>query len=428
LNGFQDWGAIVYNHRTVFDFTTAGVPSQNEPDAQIIEKSREAMEELVRPNLAIDKTGPASARPGDTLSYSIATSNTGRGPALNVTFTDTKPDLTTQTVALGLVAVGGSLTNTLTFAVPCSTSDGAILTNVVQAQGLDLLSNAITSNSDSVQTTIQAPVLQMTKTATAAVNAGEAITYTIVYENIGSGAAANVTITDTLPAGIYYSVALDLGSGPKPGTVTLNADGTRTLVWNVGNVGGNSGPQTITFTARPTLLAAGGTAYTNNATLSFKNANGCTYDALTASASTSITTVAATLDPLTIGFWKTHPEVETSELLARIQATDQRYDRPSPDGALSLTEVAAMFQAGGGMPSILEQQLLGTYFNLATRRVNAGTAIRSRIDTLLGLRTVGEAASYAIATLQLPVAPFTSTQYSNATTSLDEINNGKSIR
>jgi hypothetical protein len=80
------------------------------------------------------------------------------------------------------------------------------------------------------------------------------------------------------------------------------------------------------------------------------------------------------------------------------------------------------------MPSILEQQLLGTYFNLATRRVNAGTPIRSRIDTLLGLSTVGDAALYAMATLQLPVAPFTSTQYSNATTSLDEINSGKSIR
>jgi len=45
-----------------------------------------------------------------------------------------------------------------------------------------------------------------------------------------------------------------------------------------------------------------------------------------------------------------------------------------------------------------------------------------------GVRTVGDGALYATATLQLPVAPFTSTQYSNATTSLDEINSGKSIR
>ena len=68
----------------------------------------------------------------------------------------------------------------------------------------------------SAQTTIHAPVLTLSKTATATVNAGEAIAYTITYANTGSGAAANVTITDTVPAGVYYSVALDQGAGPKP--------------------------------------------------------------------------------------------------------------------------------------------------------------------------------------------------------------------
>ena len=138
--------------------------------------------------------------------------------------------------------------------------------------------------------------------------------------------------------------------------------------------------------------------------------------------------MAATLNPLTIGFWRTHPELYAAELLARIQATDQRYDRPNPNGALSGAEVMASFQSGGSMPFILEQQLLTTYFNLATRRVNAGTLLHSKLAARLGLANVRDAGLLGIATLGLPVIPATATQYSNANTALDEINTAKSIR
>jgi uncharacterized repeat protein (TIGR01451 family) len=427
LNGYNDWQKIVYNFRTVFDFTTAGAPSSDEPDREMLEKSEEFLTDLVRPSLTADKSGPADARPGDTLTYTITVTNPGHGPALGVAAVDTKPDLTTQTFTIGSVAVGASIANTLSYAVACSVKDGTVLTNSVQATGVDLLSHALTSG-DSVQTTIHAPVLTLSKTATATVNAGEAITYTVRYENTGSGSASDVTIVDTLPAGIYYSVALDQAPGIKPTSVTLNNDGTRTLRWSVGTVAGNSGPQTVSFTARPTLLALGGTQYTNQVTLGFSNENGCQFSALQASASTTITTVPATLDPLTIGFWRTHPELYAAELLARIQATDQRYDRPNPNGSLSIAEVTAAFQSGGSMPYILEQQLLATYFNLATRRVNAATVLRSKLAARLGLAIVRDAGLFGVATLALPVSPATATQYSNANNALDEINTGKSIR
>jgi hypothetical protein len=238
-----------------------------------------------------------------------------------------------------------------------------------------------------------------------------------------------VTITDTLPAGVYYSTALDLGAGPKPGSVVLNADGSRTLTWNVGAVAGNSGSSSIQFTARPTLLALGGTTFTNNASLTFTDANGCTYPPVNASATTTITVVTPSRNPGTIGFWGEHPEFWSSELLARIQATDQRYDGidgSTPDGALSTAEVTFMFLPGGNQPKILQMQLLATYFNLADRRVNAGTLIRSKTAERLGLTNVRDAALFAIATLPLPVTNATKNQYSNATTVLDEINRNKS--
>lgn len=238
--------------------------------------------------------------------------------------------------------------------------------------------------------------------------------------NTGSGDASGVTVT--LPAGVYYSRALDLGTGPKPSSVTLNRDGTRTLVWNVGAVPANSGELRIVFTARPTLLALAGTTYTDTVSVSYRNAGGaCTFAPVTDSATTSITVVPPARDPMSQGFWKNHEALWTAELLARIQATDQRYDTDR-DGALSVSEGAAAFNGSNAPKSILGKQLLTVYFNLATRRINAGTEIRSRTARSLGLDNVREAVIYAQDTLLLPVNSGTSPRYSGIIGVLDDVN------
>ncbi|QES17891.1 hypothetical protein DEJ46_01240 [Streptomyces venezuelae] len=199
--------------------------------------------------------------------------------------------------------------------------------------------------------------------------------------NTGSGDASGVTVT--LPAGVYYSRALDLGTGPKPSSVTLNRDGTRTLVWNVGAVPANSGELRIVFTARPTLLALAGTTYTDTGSVSYRNAGGaCTFAPVTDSATTS---------------------------------TDR-------DGALSVSEGTAAFNGSNAPKSILGKQLLTVYFNLATRRINAGTEIRSRTARSLGLDNVREAVIYAQDTLLLPVNSGTSPRYSGIIGVLDDVN------
>jgi uncharacterized repeat protein (TIGR01451 family) len=261
----------------------------------------------------------------------------------------------------------------------------------------------------------------MRQTATPTVNAGEAITYTLTYANTGGGAASDVTVTETLPAGIYYSPALDLGSGPKPTLATLNGDGTRTLIWNVGSLPARSGERTIVFTARPTLLASAGTTYTAQASVSYKNAGGaCAYPPVAASVNTTIMVVPPTRDPMSQGFWKNHQQLWTAELLARIQATDQRYDRDL-NGALSPVETAAVFAEGNGSMSVLLDQLLGAYFNLADRRINADTAINSRTAASLGLRTVRDAATYA----QNALNANATTLYSAIIGVLEDINTNK---
>ncbi|MGH8939730.1 MAG: hypothetical protein ACRDV2_10325, partial [Actinomycetes bacterium] len=306
--------------------------------------------------------------------------------------------------------------------------DGTVLTNSATATATDLIGNPF-SASDSVTTTIHAPVLTLSKTATSTVNAGEAITYRLTYENTGSGSASSVTITDTLPAGVYYSTALDQGSGPQPTTVAKNANGTTTLTWSIGTLAGTSGAQTVEYTARPGLLFVGADSVQNSVQVTFTNANGCTYTPVTASGTTGITEVTPSADPEGEGFWKTHPERQTSEILAMIQATDQRFDGAdgsTPDGQLSVTETVLVLSGGGTQADQLKAQLLATYFNLADRRINASTAIASKLTVRLGLDTVREAALYGQETLGLPLNRTNAGRYSNAIGVLDQINRNRS--
>jgi uncharacterized repeat protein (TIGR01451 family) len=431
--GWDDWSNLRY--RAVLSGSGGGQGAghdDGEVDFAYVLFSEARHLELMDPDLAAAKTvDKVDARPGDTLHYAVTATNVGTGDATAVEITDALPDGTVQQRALPDIIARRSRSAQFSYTVPCGTADGTVVTNRATVRATDLQAGAeanTSNNAASASTTIHAPVLTLSKSATPSVNAGEAITYRLTYENTGSADAASVVVTDTVPAGVYYSTALDTAAGPRPDSVTVNADGTRTLTWNVGAVAKNPGPLVIEFTGRPTLLALRGTAYRNDASLTFTDENGCTYAPLGASASSTISVVAPSRDPLTIGFWRTHPQRWKEESLARIQATDQRYDGADgspPDGRLTAAEVAAVLAPAGEASAVLRQQLVATYFNLAERRINAGTAISSKLALRLGLLDVRSAALFAIDTLSLPAAS-NRPRYSDATDVLDEINNNKS--
>jgi uncharacterized repeat protein (TIGR01451 family) len=427
LDGYDDWAHIQYNPRLNTGFFADGARPGMPPE--LTQDMVLAMTQTA--DLKIAKSADqAEAAGGDTVSYTTAVTDLGPGTATNIAVTDTMPDATTQHRSLPDLQNGAAhaIAPKFTYAVPCDTTDGTVLTNTVAVTGTDtdgVPDPYVSDNSAKATTLVRAPELTVGSSATGTVNAGEAITYSVTYANTGTGGASGVTITQTLAAGVYYSAALDLGAGPKPTSVTLNGDGTRTLVWDVGAVPAESGDRTIAFTARPGLLVLGDTTYGSNVSVAYKNASGaCTFAPVTASASTTVTVVAPSRDPLSQGFWKNHRALWTAEFEARIQATDQRYDTDG-DGALSVAETAAGFTPGGSPKIILDVQLLGTYSNLASRRINAGTAIASRDSTSLGLGNVRDAALYAQATLALPVTSTTSPRYSTIIGVLDDINQNK---
>ena len=431
LPGYDDWDNIFYPFYSIAEFANGVAdPVADEPDPESIERARRFMSELVAPDLAVDKTGPAAASAGDTLRYDLALSNRGSGPAFGVTLADDKPDGSRSAFEIGFLKAGGGAQRSVSYTVPCTAGDGDVLTDTATANGVDLLGErerTPANNRDSLSTTVRAPVLELAAAATGSVRAGEAITYRLTYDNAGSGAAGSVRITAVLPADVYYSAALDGGAGPAPARVTRHADGTTTLTWAIGTVAGNSGPHVVEYTARPSLLFAGSTVR-QAAELTFTNANGCAYAPVAATGTATIATAAPTRDPLGQGYWKNHPAQRTSEILARIQATDQRYDGVDgsiPDGRLSPAEAQEALDARGTPPRLMGSQLLSTYFNLATRRINAATVVRSKTATRIGAADVRAVARYATATLALPVAAHKD-RYSDAITALDEINNNQS--
>lgn len=123
LTGYDDWKNITYSLLAI-GAVGSGSNTVTEPDLNTIEKSQQYMSELLAPDVTVDKTGPATAKPGDVLGYSVVIKNQGNGPALRAVLTDTAPDGSAQTASLGVIKVGDVITRTSTFTVPADACPG----------------------------------------------------------------------------------------------------------------------------------------------------------------------------------------------------------------------------------------------------------------------------------------------------------------
>ena len=121
--------------------------------------------------------------------------------------------------------------------------------------------------------TLAGAVVRIAKTASAGTMvAGGRMTFSLAPtitnpESSSAGIASNVTITDTLPSWLTYNIGSSSG-GPiglgQPG-VTVNGDGTTTLIWNLGSQPANVVIPPITFVSTASLAAPNNTNVTNTA-------------------------------------------------------------------------------------------------------------------------------------------------------------------
>ena len=222
-------------------------------------------------DLSIVKSAvPATFVAGAPATYTLAVSNAGPNPAPNVTVTDVLPPaLAAATVSstsgtctntsgtigcsLGTMAVGAVETITVTATLAAAIDPATVLTNTATVTGSVTDSNP-GNNASTVLTDVDASAdLSVTKSAspTTAV-AGDPITYTITASNAGPSSAANVQISEALPASLLGALLTPGVDGSCAGTTCTFASvapGAAVTVTVTGTVASSaSGSMTNTAT------------------------------------------------------------------------------------------------------------------------------------------------------------------------------------
>ena len=224
-------------------------------------------------DLSITKDdGGASASAGGSVVYTIVVTNNGPSDAAAVSVADTTPPglvfqsnagacTTPFPCALGTVPAGATRTITTTFAVPSGYTAPDPITNTATVSSTTN-DPSPGNNSDSDTTPLTAPQADLAITKSdggAGVTPGNNVTYTLAVTNNGPADAANLTVSDTVPAGLGFVSANGAGwtCGEAAGVVTctrpalaVGAAPPITLVLSV--PGGYTGANPIVNTATVT--------------------------------------------------------------------------------------------------------------------------------------------------------------------------------
>ena len=201
----------------------------------------EATTTVVQPELALTKTGPATALLGAEFDYAITVTNQGDGTATGTAVVDTLPAGLEYVSSEPGGANGGSMASggTVTWNVgdlgPGASS--AITLTVRGTAGGAKENVAVASSASSsgsapqpearATTTILVPSITVKKTGRTALFVGNQVTYALTVSNAGDALLTGVTITDTTPAGMSY-VSPILGG-------TASDDGAA-VTWGVGDL------------------------------------------------------------------------------------------------------------------------------------------------------------------------------------------------
>jgi len=234
---------------------------------------------------------PDPVAPGGVITYTQSITNGGPDTATNATFTQNVPAGTTFLSLISAAgwsctapAVGGTgainctkasmagaESGSFTLAVTVTANSGSIVSQV--AGDSDTYDPDPADNNATASTNVVAPLsadLSLTKTTTSTTApAGSTITYTLTLSNAGPDPAANVVVTDVLPASLLF-VSINAPAGFSCTTPAAGANGT--------------------ITCNAATLANGATA---TFTLSVRVASGSTSGSVMNSASVS----SATSDP-----------------------------------------------------------------------------------------------------------------------------------
>lgn len=195
--------------------------------------------------ITLDKTGPATATPGQSFTYSLAWTVSGNTSATNAIISDPLPANTTfvsatngGTFAAGIVtwnlgtqAPGASGTVSVTVAVSSALTTATTLVNTgtFDTDQTNPVTDTVNTNVTIPQVlgVTTDPAISLIKSVNPTVtNPGKTITYTLTVKSVGTEDAKNVIVTDTLPTGFTY---LD-GTSSKSWTFATIAIGQQQVI------------------------------------------------------------------------------------------------------------------------------------------------------------------------------------------------------
>ena len=210
---------------------SATATAQTPPDPTTSDNTAQVPVTVVaQADLALAKTGPATAIAGNRVGYGLTVTNNGPSNAVQTMIVDQLPDGLrfvsgtgpggdcSQTAALvtcpaGTLTPGQSRGVTIVAEIDADTDPGT-LTNTARAMS-STPDPADANNTATVDTTVGTQAdLSITKVAAPdPLTAGSPGTYTLTIHNDGPSAARDVTISDPMPAGVT-AVDADSGRGP----------------------------------------------------------------------------------------------------------------------------------------------------------------------------------------------------------------------
>lgn len=248
-----------------FDLIVAVSDDATNPTVNVVKANSDSTDPTTDNNTADDSTDitfeadlsmtksaePDPATPGEEITWTLVVTNSGPSIANNVVVTDILPSGTTfasastgcshtaGTVTCSAVSIlsGAQATFTITAAL-----DSSLTGSVTNTASVD--SDTPDPNPDDNSATDETPLtpsadLSVLKESSAdPVTAGEQMTYTIVVSNSGPSNAANIVVTDVLPAGLTVVAADPSGDCSVAGqsvtcsasSLAVNADYVVTLV------------------------------------------------------------------------------------------------------------------------------------------------------------------------------------------------------
>jgi uncharacterized repeat protein (TIGR01451 family) len=272
-----------------------------------------------------DTATPDPVAAGSNITYTQVVTNSGPSAADNATLVTSIPANTTfvsMTAPAGWTCTspgGGNTGNVICTDVDMAGSTSAAFTMVVKvttgtANGT-VVTNSVTVSSsvvdpNSANNTASASVVvgtttgaEMTVTNTASpdpVIAGTDITYTQIATNVGSAAATNPTLTETIPANTTF-VSISAPTGTTCTTPPVGGTGTVTCTAASAPAGSSGTVQLVVLVAAGT---ASGTKITDTATVNATNqglgANSATAIDIVASSTQADLSLSTVATPLTV--------------------------------------------------------------------------------------------------------------------------------